>query len=285
MDGRDRIVVITGGNAGIGLETAVALTQQGSRVVFTARDPARGAAALEEVRRRTGRDTVEVMALDLASFASIRAFAAELGRRYDHLDVLVSNAGGMLRKRSETVEGFETTFGVNHLGHFLLTELLRDQLVASAPARIVVVASEAHRMALRGLPFSDLQAERRYVGAFAYNRSKLANVLHARELARRLAGTGVTANALHPGYVDSHFGRDGDVGFERVQALGARLFAISPEEGAKTSVHLAMAPEVEGVTGGYFARSAPKRPSRHGRDDGMAARLWAVSEQLVAAAG
>jgi NAD(P)-dependent dehydrogenase (short-subunit alcohol dehydrogenase family) len=279
-----KVVVITGGNAGIGLETAVALARQGSRVVFTARDPARGATALDEVRRRSGSDDVELMDLDLASFASIRTFAAELGRREDRIDVLVNNAGGMLRKRTVTQEGFETTFGVNHLGHFLLTELLRDQLVASAPSRIVVVASEAHRLARRGLPFDDLQSERRFSGALAYNRSKLANVLHARELARRLAGTGVTANSLHPGYVDSQFARDGDFGFERVQALGARLFAISPEQGAATSVYLASSPDVEGVTGTYFARSKPKREAPKGRDDIAAARLWQVSEELVAGA-
>jgi NAD(P)-dependent dehydrogenase (short-subunit alcohol dehydrogenase family) len=280
MDGR--VVVVTGGNAGIGLETVIALTQMGSRVVFTARDPARGAAALETTRRRTGSDSIELMPLDLASFASIRAFAAELGRRHDRIEVLVNNAGGMLRKRSETVEGFETTFGVNHLGHFLLTELLRDQLVASAPARVVIVASEAHRMAVGGLRFDDLQAERRYSGAMAYNRSKLANVLHARELARRLAGTGVTANALHPGYVDSQFARDGDVGFERLQELGARLFAITPKQGAATSVYLAAAPELADTTGGYFRRCRPRRPSARGRDDAAAARLWDVSEALVA---
>jgi NAD(P)-dependent dehydrogenase (short-subunit alcohol dehydrogenase family) len=280
----DRLVVITGGNAGIGLETAVALARPGSRVVFTARDPARGAAALEEIRRRSASEAVEVLPLDLASFASIRDCAAEIGRRYDRLDVLVNNAGGMLRRRSVTAEGFETTFGVNHLGHFLLTELLRDQLVASAPARIVIVASEAHRFAPRGLRFDDLQSERRYSGAGAYNHSKLANVLHARELARRLAATGVTANALHPGYVDSQFARDGDFGFERVQELGARLFAVSPEQGAATSVYLASAPEVEAVTGGYFAKCRPRRPSRAARDDAAAARLWTVSEELLASA-
>lgn len=273
--------MITGGNAGIGLETAVALARLGSRVVFTARDPARGARALEQVRERSGSDSVEVLPLDLASFASIRRFADEVGRRYDRLDVLVNNAGGMLRRRTETVEGFETTFGVNHLGHFLLTDLLRDQLVASAPARVVTVASEAHRMARRGLPFSDLQATRRYVGGLVYNRSKLANVLHSRELARLLSGTGVTANALHPGYVDSQFGREGDFGFERAQRLGARLFAISPEQGASTCVHLARAPSLAETSGGYFVRARPKAPSRRARDDLAARRLWEVSAALV----
>lgn len=277
--------MITGGNAGIGLETAVALARMGSRVVFTARDPARGAAALEQVRERSGNDSVELLPLDLASFASIRGFAAEVGRGYDRIDVLVNNAGGMLRRRTETVEGFETTFGVNHLGHFLLTELLREQLVASAPSRVVTVASEAHRMARRGLPFSDLQSTRRYVGGLVYNRSKLANVLHSRELARRLSGTGVTANALHPGYVNSQFARDGDFGFERAQALGARLFAISPEQGATTPVYLASAPSLDETTGEYFVRSRPKPPSRRGRDDLAARRLWEVSVALVDAAG
>ncbi len=278
----EKVVVVTGGNAGIGLETAVGLAQLGSRVVFTARDPARGAAALDDVRRRSGSDAVDVMPLDLASFASIRAFVADFGRNYDRLDVLVNNAGGMLRTRTETVEGFETTFGVNHLGHFLLTELLRDQLTASAPARIVIVASEAHKMTRGGIRFDDLQSTRHYSAFPVYGRSKLANVLHARELGRRLAGTGVTANALHPGYVDSHFARDGDYGFERLQALGARLFAITPAQGAATSIFLAAADEVTGATGGYYARCKPRRPSPRGRDDAAAARLWAASDALVA---
>ena len=280
MDGRT--VVITGGNAGIGKETAVALARDGARVIFTSRDATRGADALAEITERSG-GRAEVMALDLASLASVRTFAAEVLAATDRIDVLVNNAGLVLTDRRITEDGFEMTFGVNHLGHFLLTDLLRERLVASAPARVVVLASFAHRFAWRGLDFDDLMSERRYSGFDVYARSKLANILFTRELARRLDGTGVTANSLHPGYVASHFGRDGDAGnLDWAMDLGAKLFAISPERGARTSVHLAADPGVATVTGGYYHRCRPASTSRHARDDAAAARLWTVSEQLVA---
>ncbi len=286
MDGK--VCVITGGNAGIGKETAVALAQQGATVVITARDAGRGTSALAEIRDRSGRtdaDGVVVMALDLASFASIRAFAGDLLDRYPQLDVLINNAGGVLAKRSETAEGFETTFGVNHLGHFLLTSLLVDRLRANDRARILNVSSHAHKGARHGLDFDDLQSTRRYRGYAAYSKSKLANILFTRELARRLGGTGVTANALHPGFVASSFGRDGDTG--RVGDIVMRLsrpFAISVERGAQTSIYLASSPDVEGITGGYWYKCAPSTPSRAALDDDAARRLWDVSETLLAGA-
>ena len=286
MDGK--VCVITGGNAGIGKETAVALAQQGATVVITARDAGRGTGALAEIRDRSGRtdaDGVVVMALDLASFASIRAFAGDLLDRYPQLDVLINNAGGVLAKRSETAEGFETTFGVNHLGHFLLTSLLVDRLRANDRARILNVSSHAHKGARHGLDFDDLQSTRRYRGYAAYSKSKLANILFTRELARRLGGTGVTANALHPGFVASSFGRDGDTG--RVGDIVMRLsrpFAISVERGAQTSIYLASSPDVEGITGGYWYKCAPSTPSRAALDDDAARRLWDVSETLLAGA-
>ena len=276
-------VLITGGNAGIGKETAVGLAERGARVAITARDPAKGDAAAAEVRERVPGAVVDVVPLDLASFASIRRCAADVGHRYEDLDVLVNNAGLVQLQRTVTEDGFETTFGVNHLGHFLLTSLLLDQLRASAPARVVVVASHAHKSARAGLDFDDLQAERSYSPLGAYNRSKLANVYFARELARRLDGSGVTANSLHPGYVASRLARDGDAG-----ALGdvvmtlARPFALSPKRGARTSIYVASSPDVADVTGKYFARCRPATPSRAGRDDTAARRLWEVSEALVA---
>jgi NAD(P)-dependent dehydrogenase (short-subunit alcohol dehydrogenase family) len=249
MDGRT--VVITGGNAGIGKETAVALAREGARVIFTSRDATRGADALAEIAERSG-GRAEVMPLDLASLASVRDFAADVLATTDRIDVLVNNAGLVLTDRRITEDGFEMTFGVNHLGHFLLTDLLRERLVASAPARVVVLASFAHRFAWRGLDFDDLMSERRYSGFDVYARSKLANILFTRELARRLDGTGVTANSLHPGYVASHFGRDGDAGnLDWAMDLGAKLFAISPERGARTSVYLAGDAAVTTATGGY----------------------------------
>ncbi len=279
LDGQ--VVAITGANAGIGKETAVALARMGATVVMTARDPVRGAEALADVRRRSGRDTVELMPLDLADFASIRACAAGLLERYDRLDVLVANAGLVMAKRTETVEGFETTFGVNHLGHFYLTSLLFDRLRTGDPSRVVVVSSAAHKMVRRGLDFDDLQSTRRYRSFDAYSRSKLANVYFTRELARRLGGSGSTANAAHPGYVASHFARDGDFYLEPVIKLGAKLFAVSPEEGARTSIYLASSPAVAGVTGGYFAKCRPAAVSKVGQDDIAARRLWDASQALV----
>ena len=276
------VIVITGGNSGIGKEAAVALATTGATVVITARDPARGQAALEEIRRRSGRGSVEVMALDLADFASIRAFSDAFHQRFDRLDVLVNNAGGLLTERQETAQGFETTFGVNHLGHFLLTDLLLDRLKASAPSRILIVASMAHRVAWSGLAFDDLQSERDYQAMKVYGRSKLANILFASELARRLAGTGVTVNALHPGVVASGFGGADDTkGFQRISMVLGRPFFISAERGARTTTYLASSPEVAGRTGQYFVRRRTHRPSKAARDAQAAARLWEASRELV----
>jgi NAD(P)-dependent dehydrogenase (short-subunit alcohol dehydrogenase family) len=279
-----KVVVITGGNTGIGKEAAVGLAGLGAQVAITSRNEERGKSALREIRDRSGNDSVEVMSLDLASFRSIRSFAADVLDRFDRLDVLVNNAGLILLHRTETEDGFEATFGINHLGHFLLTDLLLERLRASAPARVVVVASNAHKGARRGLDFDDLQAERRYRWQDAYNKSKLANIYFGRALARRLDGTGITVNALHPGFVRSDFGRDGDLsglygwGIKYVAAP----FAISPEKGARTSTYLASSPEVEGVTGGYFYKCKPAVPSKVAQDDDAAHRLWEASERMVA---
>lgn len=272
-----KVVVVTGGNTGIGKETARALAEKGARVVIASRDVAKGQRAAAEIGRG-----VEVMGLDLASFVSIRAFAEDLLRRFDRLDVLVENAGLVLSDRRETAEGYEMTFGVNHLGHFLLTELLLDRLKESAPARIVVVASDAHRRARNGIDWSDLQRTGHYSGVRAYCESKLANVLFARELARRLEGTGVTVNALHPGVIASDFARDGDVkGFlgRLVRLVGP--FLKTPARGALTSIHLASSPTVEGITGGYFTNCKLVKPSRAARDEAAARQLWDESERLI----
>jgi NAD(P)-dependent dehydrogenase (short-subunit alcohol dehydrogenase family) len=281
--GLDKTVVITGGNAGIGKETAIGLAKQGARVVITARDARRGREAVDEIRERSGSDDVEVMDLDLADLSSVRRFAGDYAKRHDRLDVLVNNAGLVLINRTETVDGFESQFGVNHLGHFLLTQLLLDQIRASAPSRIVVVSSHAHKQARKGLDFDDLQSERGYSPFGVYAKTKLANIYFTRELARRLEGAGVTANALHPGFVASRFGRDGDGGFlaEIAMTLG-RPLAQSPEKGARTSVYLASSPDVDGVSGAYFYRCRQTRPSSVALDDEAARRLWALSEELVA---
>ena len=229
-DLHDQVIVVTGGNSGIGKEAAAALATMGATVVITARNAEKGADALDEIRRRSASSTVEVMALDLADFASIRSFAAELLDRHDRLDVLVNNAGGILSDRLETVQGFEMTFGVNHLGHFLLTDLLLDRLRASTPARVINVTSAGHRFAYGGLDFADLQTERRYWSMDAYGKSKLANILFTRELAKRLVGTGVTANCLHPGVVRTGFGSADDMsGIEHLTVAIGSPFYVSAE--------------------------------------------------------
>ena len=279
-----KTVLITGANSGIGKETAVALARAGATVVFTSRDPQKGEQAAADIRRRSGAD-VAFMPLDLASFPSIRALADDFLKRYDSLHVLVNNAGLILTERTETEQGFETTFGVNHLGHFLLTQLLLDRIKASAPARIINVASRAHRFARSGLDFDDLQLTKSYGGMQAYGRSKLANIYFTRELARRLEGSGVTVNALHPGGVNTGFSHDGDTNglYSFLWSL-AKPFLRSPEKGAQTSIYLASAPEVEGVTGKYFANSKEARPTSIAQDDEAARRLWTASEELIAQA-
>jgi NAD(P)-dependent dehydrogenase (short-subunit alcohol dehydrogenase family) len=282
MDGKT--VLITGGNAGLGLETAVSLAAMGASVVITSRSAEKGEAARTEIVERSGSSDVEVMALDLASFASIRAFAEAFLASHPRLDVLVNNAGLILSERSETEEGFETTFGVNHLGHFLLTDLLLDRIKASAPARIVNVASEAHKFAIDGLKWDDLQTEGFFWSYRVYGRSKLANIYFTRSLAKRLDGTGVTVNAVHPGTVATQFARDGDTSaVTNFTTWVARPFSRTAEEGARTQVWAASAPELEGVTGEYLMnnRIRTKKLSPVARRDEPAERLWAVSEDLI----
>lgn len=282
-----RVVVVTGANSGIGFETAVALAALGAHVVLCARDPGRGERAVADAAARVGPSaSLELAELDLADLASVEACAAGLLERHPHLHVLVNNAGGILRRRQTTVDGFEATFGVNHLGHFFLTRLLTERLRSSAPARVVNIASGAHRSARGGLPFDDLQSEGSYRPFTVYARSKLANILFTRELARRLDGSGVTANAVHPGYVASRFGRDGDTGVlgSAAMILG-RPFAISSAKGARTSVHVASAPALEDTTGAYFVKCRPTEPSAAARDDDAAQRLWELSDELLRSVG
>jgi NAD(P)-dependent dehydrogenase (short-subunit alcohol dehydrogenase family) len=282
-----KTVLITGGNTGLGLETAVALARFGADVTITSRDAKRGDDARKEIIDRAGVDgeSVEVMALDLASTDSIRSFAAAFLDGHPRLDVLVNNAGLILSERSQTDDGFETTFGVNHLGHVLLTELLVDRLKASAPARIVVVASEAHKFAPDGLKFDDLQCEGHFFSYRVYGRSKLANIYFAKALAKRLDGSGVTVNAIHPGSVATRFARDGDTSFiTAASTFVARPFSRTPEEGARTQVWAAIAPDLADVSGAYLVSSkrADKRLSRAARNDEAAERLWTVSRELLA---
>lgn len=285
-----KTVVITGGNSGIGLEAAVALATMGARVVITARNAEKGRRAIERIRERSGNATAEVRPLDLASFASIREFAETWLADEPRLDVLLNNAGGILSDRRETRERFEMTFGANHLGHFLLTDLLLDHLRTSAPARIVNVSSIAHRGGR--VNFADLNWEqRKYRAQQAYSDSKLCNVYFTIELAERLAGTGLTVNCCHPGPVRTGFASADDThGFYRVGMTIAQPFLIGPRSGAKPLVQLAADPSLADITGKYFARwplaavplfgSKPRSPSHVNAE--RCGRLWAESERLVA---
>jgi NAD(P)-dependent dehydrogenase (short-subunit alcohol dehydrogenase family) len=280
-DHTPKVALITGGNSGIGKHTAIGLLQQGYRVMITSRDPERGKAALAEIEQAGG-GSVECLPLDLARFDSIRECAQQVLARHDRLDVLVNNAGLMLGDRRQTAEGFEMTFGVNHLGHFLLTQLLLDRLIASAPARVVNLSSDAHKGASKGMSWSDLQHTERYSGVAAYCESKLANIYFTRELSRRLEGKGVTVNAVHPGAVASGFARDGDTqGLLRAVFSIFRPFMISEAKGARTSIYVATSPKLEGETGGYYAKCRPAKLTKVAQDDEQARKLWEVSESLI----
>ena len=285
---KGRTCLVTGASGGIGKETAVGLAKLGATVVMVSRDSERGKAALSDVRRRSGgSNDVHLMLADLASLQAVRSLAAEFRERHQQLHVLVNNAGAYNAKRLLSEDGHELTFAVNHLAHFLLTNLLLDLLKTSAPSRIVNVSSRSHLGAT--IDFDDLHNERGYRGMSVYGQSKLANVLFNRELARRLEGTGVTANSLHPGLVKTGFGSNngGAIGaiFRMFQARVFQIvptpFILTPEQGAETSVYLASSPDVEGVTGKYFVKKEPVPSSESSSDPALAARLWQVSEELA----
>lgn len=273
-----RTVVVTGATGGIGKATAAGLSAMGARVAIIGRDLARGQRAAGEISAATGAP-VEVFVADLSSQAQVRRVAAELRQALPRLHVLVNNVGGYWDTRHLTVDGLERTFAVNHLAPFLLTNLLVDLLTVSAPARVVTVSSGAQAMGR--IDLADLQGERSYSGQRAYSQSKLANVLFTYELARRLRGRGVTANALHPGVVRSAFGAEDPGRAQRLLVPFVRPLMKSPERGAATSIHLACAPALEQVSGRYFANAKPKRSSRLSYDEELAARLWRASADLV----
>ena len=277
IDGKS--VLLTGATSGIGLEASVALARQGARVVMVGRDRAKTERAAATVAERAGVKPEAPLLCDFSSQASIRALAGEVLERCDRLDVLVNNAGGVNKTRRVTADGIEATFAVNHLGYFLLTNLLLERLVKSAPARVVTVASVGHRHGT--LDFDDLGYERGYSIMKAYSRSKLANVLFAAELARRLEGAGVSSNSLHPGAVATNIWSGAPLWAKPIILLLYRPFFISAEKGGSYIVRLAASPELEGVTGKYFEQGKPVDPAPLGQDAALARRLWDVSRSMV----
>lgn len=279
MSVQGKICLVTGANAGIGRVTALELARQGAQVVMVCRSQERGEAAQVEIKQATGNEAVDLILADLSSQAEVRRAAAEFKARYDRLHILVNNAGAFFNQRLESADGLEMTFALNHLGYFLLTNLLLEPLRAAAPARIINVSSDAHKGGR--LDFADLQATRRYRGFQAYAASKLANVLFTLELARQLQGTGITANVLHPGFVASNFGLNNEGVLRFGLKLVHRLFAISEEAGAETSLYLATSAEVAGITGKYFVKKKVVPLTGQAQDMAAAKRLWQVSEQLT----
>ena len=285
---QDKICLITGGSAGIGKATALGLAEQGAMVIIVCRNEKRGQATLDEIKRSAGNDSVSLMPADLSSQAEVRRLVQEFQANYPRLDVLINNAGIVMHSRELTVDGVEMTLAVNHLASFLLTNLLLDSLKAAETARIINVSSQVHSQTIN---FDNLQGEQRFYGLEPYNQSKLANILFTYELARRLAGTEITVNCLHPGVVStkllsdfSHAHHNPTGG--RLKSLRHRLRpkkadGITPEEGAKTSLYLATSTEVAGVSGKYFRECRQAKSAPISYDEEVAQKLWAISAELT----
>lgn len=271
------MALVTGGTSGIGKAAATALAAMGADVVVVGRNRERGEAAAAEIRTRTGAK-VDLALADLSSQAEVRTLAEEFKSRYDRLDVLVNNAGLVQSTRSETVDGLETTFAINHLAPFLLTNLLLDTLKQSAPSRIITVSSEAERWG--NIDFDDLQSKKKYRGFPVYGMTKLANILFTYELAERLEGTGVTATCMHPGAVNTRFGTNNS-GPMTILFRAFKPFMRTPEQGADTLIWLASSPDVEGVSGRYYSDRKPVEPKKIANDPSARRRLWEESEKLT----
>ncbi len=287
---KGKVVVITGATSGIGQVAAEKLAAMGARIVQVARDPERGQAAIARLNQIAPGIAHTIYYADLSRLSEMKRVAAEIAQAEPRIDVLINNAGAMFGTRRLTEDGLERTFALNHMSYFMMTQGLRDRLAASAPARVVNTASDAHTSGT--LDLDDLQSEKayrfnlwdwmRYGGAAfkVYARSKLMNILYTRELARKLAGTGVTANSLHPGFVATRFGDQtgGLIGF----GIGiAKRFALTPEQGAETLVYLASSPGVATVTGEYFHKCRPATPSHEAQDDARAQRLWLETSKIA----
>ncbi len=275
---KGKTIVATGATSGIGEVAVLALAGLGARIVFIARDEGRAQATMRKLEAKAPGLGHRVHLADLSSMAETRKVGEAIAASEPRIDVLINNAGALFSHRQVTPEGLELTFALNHMAYFVLTEALRDRLIASAPARIVSTSSAAHQGV--SLDFSDLQSANGYSGFKVYGRSKLANILFTRELARRLAGAGVTANCLHPGAVATRFGELSGGWVGRVLPV-LKLFFISPEQGADTIIYLASSPEVANTSGGYFVKRKLTEPSAAARDDAAAKKLWEASEKLA----
>ncbi|HKJ66549.1 MAG TPA: SDR family oxidoreductase [bacterium] len=274
----DKRCLITGATSGIGKVTATDLAGRGASVVLVGRNQGKSQLTVEHIRQETGNRQIEYLIADLSVQAEIHQLAETFKEQYDRLDVLINNAGAIFFSREETQDGLERTFALNHLGYFLLTNLLLDMIRQSAPVRVINVSSEAHRGA--SINFDDLQCEEKFSPMRAYGQSKLANILFTYELDRRLENTNITVNALHPGFIASNFGRNAGLLGKIIMPV-LYLFAKSPEKGAQTSIYLATSPEVEGVSGHYFINEQPATSSEESYDSDVAARLWNMSEELT----
>jgi NAD(P)-dependent dehydrogenase (short-subunit alcohol dehydrogenase family) len=278
MSIQGKICLITGGTNGIGKVTAQALAQMGATVVIVGRNAEKTAQVVEEIRAASGNKNVDFLLADLSSQQEVRRLAAEFKSKYSRLHVLLNNAGAVFMQRQLSVDGIEMTFALNHLAYFLLTNLLLDTIKASAPARIINVSSDAHTSGK--IEFDNLQGERSY-NSKAYGNSKLANILFTVELARRLEGTGVTVNALHPGFVATGFGKNNPGLLMKLIRAAVPLIARSPEKGAETSIYLATSVNAEGVTGKYFYDSHAIPAAAQATEMAVARRLWDVSAEMV----
>ncbi|MCC6614745.1 MAG: SDR family oxidoreductase [Anaerolineae bacterium] len=275
-----KIILVTGATNGIGKVTARELARMGATVIVAGRNPAKTEQVAQEIKTATGNDRVDYAVADLSLMSGVRSLADQIQNRYDRLDVLLNNAGGIFNERQTTAEGLEQTFALNHMNYFLLTHLLFDLLKLSAPARVVNVASDAHR-SIHELDLDELQNPRRYIGFRVYGRSKLANIMFTYELARRLVGTGITANALHPGSVSTGFGMNNKGLINQLMFRTFQMFAMPDEQGAQTSIYLASSPEVTQVSGRYFSKSAPVASSQASYDEEVQHRLWALSQRIA----
>jgi retinol dehydrogenase-14 len=277
-DMSEKICIVTGANSGIGKETTRSLATKGATVIMLVRNLCAGEEARQDIFNETGNESLELMVADLFSVADIRHFAAEFKKKHDRLDVLINNAGAIFPRKEITADGFERTFALDYLAPFLLTHELLDVLKASAPSRIINVSSNAHT---RGkIDFENLQSEKKYGLMRPYSNAKLMLIMFTYALARRLEGTGVTVNVLHPGFVRTHFGQNNA---SRARKLGVKIIgplARSPERGAETSIYLASSPEVEGVSGKYFVDCKPANSSDISYDKDLQEKLWKYTEEL-----